>query len=43
MTPSGLALSLSLALIGILPARGQEAKITDGRAIALRVCATVTS
>ncbi len=34
-----LALGLSLALAGIAPALGQEAKIADGRAIALRVCA----
>ena len=35
----GVALSLSVALFEIAPALGQEAKIADGRAIALRVCA----
>jgi mono/diheme cytochrome c family protein len=39
MTRSGLALSLSVALAGIAPALGQEAKIADGREIALKVCA----
>ncbi len=39
MMQSGLALSLSFALVGIAPALGQEAKIADGREIALRVCA----
>jgi mono/diheme cytochrome c family protein len=39
MTRSGLALSLSVALLGIAPALGQGAKVADGRAIALRVCA----
>jgi mono/diheme cytochrome c family protein len=41
MMRSGLALSLTLALV-VTPARGQEAqgaKIADGRALALRVCA----
>ncbi len=35
----GFTLSLSLALITIAPALGQEAKIADGREIAMRVCA----
>ena len=39
MMRSGLALSLAVGLAGIEPALGQEAKIADGRAIALRVCA----
>jgi mono/diheme cytochrome c family protein len=40
MTRPALALSLSLALGGIVPASGQEAKaIADGREIALKVCA----
>jgi mono/diheme cytochrome c family protein len=39
MMRSGHAVSLSLALLGIAPALGQEAKIADGRAIALRACA----
>ena len=34
-----LALCLSAALVGIAPALGQEAKIADGREIALKVCA----
>ena len=37
---SGVALGLLLALLGIAPALGQEAKIADGRTIASRVCAT---
>ena len=36
---SGVTLGLLLTLVGIAPALGQEAKIADGRAIALRVCA----
>ena len=36
---SGLALSLLLLLLGVAPALAQEAKIADGRAIAMRVCA----
>jgi mono/diheme cytochrome c family protein len=39
MRRSGLAFGLSVGLVGIAPALGQEAKIADGRAIALRVCA----
>jgi mono/diheme cytochrome c family protein len=40
MTRSALALSLSLALGGIVPASGQEARaVADGREIALKVCA----
>jgi mono/diheme cytochrome c family protein len=39
MTRSGFALSLSLALGGIGPALGQQAKIADGREIALKACA----
>ena len=39
MMRSGLALSLSVGLAGIAPALAQEARIADGRAIALRVCA----
>jgi mono/diheme cytochrome c family protein len=35
----GLALSVSLALGGIAPALGQEAKIAEGRAIGLKLCA----
>ena len=35
----GFTLSLSLALVTIAPALGQEAKIADGREIAMRVCA----
>jgi mono/diheme cytochrome c family protein len=34
-----LALSLSVGLVGIAPALAQEAKIADGREIALKVCA----
>ncbi len=36
---SGLALSLLLPLLGVAPALGQQVKIADGRAIAMRVCA----
>jgi mono/diheme cytochrome c family protein len=36
---SGFALGLSLALIWIGPALGQQAKIAEGREIALKVCA----
>jgi mono/diheme cytochrome c family protein len=39
MMRSGLALSLLLPLLGVAPALAQEAKIADGRAIAIRVCA----
>jgi mono/diheme cytochrome c family protein len=39
MMRSSLAFSLTLALVSVAPALGQEAKIADGRAIALRVCA----
>ena len=39
MLRRGLALRLSVALVGIAPALGQESKIADGREIALRVCA----
>src|SRR5690348_17831317 len=35
---AGLALGLSLAPGGIAPALGQEGKIAEGRAVALRVC-----
>jgi mono/diheme cytochrome c family protein len=39
MMRSGFALSLSLALGGTAPALAQQAKIADGREIALKVCA----
>jgi len=39
MMRSGLALSLLLPLLGVAPALGQQAKVADGRAIAIRVCA----
>jgi mono/diheme cytochrome c family protein len=40
MTRSALALSLSFALGGIVPASGQEAgAVAEGREIALKVCA----
>jgi mono/diheme cytochrome c family protein len=40
MIRSIVAFGLSLALIGTLPARGQEASaVASGRAIALRICA----
>jgi mono/diheme cytochrome c family protein len=39
MFRSSLALSFLLALVAIAPARGPDAKIADGRATALRVCA----
>ncbi|MGH6799220.1 MAG: c-type cytochrome [Roseiarcus sp.] len=39
MTRSGLALNVLIAAIGIAPALWQEAKIADGRATALGLCA----
>ena len=39
MTRSFVALALSLALIGAAPALGQDAKVAEGRQIALKICA----
>jgi mono/diheme cytochrome c family protein len=39
MTRSFVALAPILALIGAAPALGQDAKVADGRQIALKICA----